>query len=164
MQQGKGINPYLKTKVLTASREELRLMLFDGSIKFCRQARQALTEKQFETSYDNMMKAQKIVLELSSSLDHSIMPDVTEKLSALYTYIYRLLIDANMERTLEPIDEAIKLLEFERETWAQLMEKIGQDPSVSKPAQHPTAMAARQSYQPSPGAQQTVMSTYSQSA
>ncbi|MEO1059304.1 MAG: flagellar export chaperone FliS, partial [Actinomycetota bacterium] len=32
-----GPNPYLKTKVMTASPEELRLMLYDGALKFCRQ-------------------------------------------------------------------------------------------------------------------------------
>lgn len=117
-------NPYLKTKILTATPEELRLMLYEGALRFCRQAREALEKRDFENSYEGIMRAQKIVLELSTSLNHSIAPELCEKLSSLYTYIYRRLVDANLERTIEPLDEAIRLLDFERETWGLLMKKL----------------------------------------
>lgn len=119
-------NPYLKTKILTASPEELRLMLYDGAIKFCRQGRDALDRRDLETSYNCLMRAQKIVLELSTSLNHSVDPDLCAKLSALYTYIYRLLVDANTQHTLPPVDEAIQLLEYERETWQLLMQRLAE--------------------------------------
>jgi len=117
------INPYLRNQVLTASPEQLRLMLYDGALRFMRAGKVGLAEKNFDISYTNLSKAQKIVLELSNSLKPEIMPELCQKLSALYTYIYRLLIDANMQRTTPPVDEAIKLLEFERETWQMMMEK-----------------------------------------
>jgi len=117
------INPYLRNQVLTASPEQLRLMLYDGALRFMRAGKVGLAEKNFDISYTNLSKAQKIVLELSNSLKPEIMPELCQKLSALYTYIYRLLIDANMQRTTPPVDEAIKLLEFERETWVMMMEK-----------------------------------------
>lgn len=117
------INPYLRNQVLTASPEQLRLMLYDGALRFMRAGKVGLAGKNFDVSYTNLSKAQKIVLELGSSLKPDIMPELCEKLSALYTYIYRLLIDANMQRTTGPVDEAIKLLEFERETWVMMMEK-----------------------------------------
>ena len=120
-------NPYLRTKILTASPEELRLMLYDGAIKFCRQAQEALGQKKFEDSYNALMRAQKIVLELSTSLKHDIAPELCDKLSALYTYIYRLLVDANLQRQAKPIDEALQLLGYERETWVMLMQKNAQE-------------------------------------
>jgi flagellar biosynthetic protein FliS len=43
------------------------------------------------------MRAQKIVLELSTSLNRDVAPELCEKLGALYTYIYRLMVDANMQ-------------------------------------------------------------------
>ncbi|MEM7683085.1 MAG: flagellar export chaperone FliS [Planctomycetota bacterium] len=116
-----GVNPYLKTKVLSASPQELRLMLFDGALKFARQGRAALEQGAFDKSYENIIRAQKIVLELNISLNTDLLPEVTTKLAALYTYIYRLLIEANIERQLKPLDEALGLLEYERETWAMLM-------------------------------------------
>jgi len=119
-------NPYLRNQVLSARPEQLRLMLFDGAIRFLSQGRKGIESKDYDVSYSNISKAQKIVLELSNSLRTDIMPDVTDKLSALYTYIYRLLIEATTQRQTDPLDEAIKLLKYERETWALLIEKAGE--------------------------------------
>lgn len=123
-------NPYLRNQVMSAKPEELRLMLFDGAVRFLNMARKGLVNKDYDVSYTNISKAQKIVLELSNSLNREVMPDVTEKLSALYTYIYRLLIDASTKRHTEPLDEALKLLKYERETWALLIEKAATEPAT----------------------------------
>lgn len=147
------VNPYLKTKIMTASPQELRLMLFDGAIKFCHQARAAMAAEQIEDGFNHLMRAQKIVLELSTSLNHEVDPKLTEKLGALYTYIYRLLVDANMQHRIEPLDEAVKLLEFERATWRLLMQKLAAE--TGRDGESPTDIA---------GAQQTAISTWSQSA
>lgn len=134
-------NPYLRTKVLTASPEQLRLMLFEGVVKFCRQARHALTNRDLESMYTAIVKAQNIVLELNNTLNHKHDPDLCEKLAALYSYIYRRLVDANMERDVAALDEAISLLDYERETWSMLLDKLqreregGRDPvAVAKTA------------------------------
>jgi len=121
------VNPYLKTRIMTASAEELRLMLYDGAIRFCTQAQTALEGGDIETCYSGLMRAQKIVLELSTSLNHKIDPELCERLSALYTYIYRLLVDANMHRRVDPIKEALKLLQYERDTWQMLIRKLAED-------------------------------------
>lgn len=119
-------NPYLRNQVLAAKPEELRLLLFDGAIRFLNLGRKGLESKDYDVSYTNIAKAQKVVLELSNSLNRDVMPEVTEKLAALYTFIYRLLIDASTTRETGPLDEAIRLLRYERETWAMLIEKAGE--------------------------------------
>lgn len=123
-------NPYLRNQVMSAKPEQLRLMLFDGAIRFLNRARKGLIDQDYDVSYTNISKAQKIVLELSNSLDRGVMPEVTEKLSALYTFIYRLLIDASTQRDTDPLDEAVKLLKYERETWAMLIEKVAGQPAT----------------------------------
>lgn len=120
-------NPYLRTKIMTASSEELRLMLYEGAIKFTHQGIAHIEASEFENSYNSLMRAQKIVLELSTSLNFEIAPDLCDKLSALYTYIYRLLVDANMKRSSVPAKEALELLEYERETWILLMKSAGDE-------------------------------------
>ena len=127
MQRTPAANEYLKTKVMTASPQELRLMLYDGAIKYCHQAMKAVDAKDIEESYNCLMRAQKIVMELSTSLNHETAPDICDKLSALYTYIYRLLVDANLQKDNKLIDEALKLLEYEKQTWQMLMDKIAAD-------------------------------------
>ncbi|MCC6681443.1 MAG: flagellar export chaperone FliS [Phycisphaeraceae bacterium] len=145
------VNPYLKTQIMTASPLELRLMLYDGALKFARQARLALEKQDLETSYNNLVRAQKIVLELSTRLKRDVDPQLCDRLAALYTYIYRKLVDANMNRRVEEIDEAIKLLDYERQTWQMLITKLSEqeDPENSQPAD---------------SARQTAMSTWSKSA
>jgi flagellar secretion chaperone FliS len=121
------INPYLRTKILTASPEELRLMLLDGAIKFCRQGAAALSHKKWEASYEALIRAQKIALELSTSMKPELAPELCERLTALYTYIYRRLVDANLGRDESPVQECLKLLEYERETWVQAMKRLASE-------------------------------------
>jgi len=148
-------NPYLRTKIMTASPEELRLLLYDGCLKFCRLAKHELGKDRpsFEAVYENFMRAQKIVLELSTSLNHTASPELCEKLSALYTYIYRLLVDANLERDQAKVDEAVQLLEYERETWLMLMQRNAE---LASQGQAPPNADT--------GAQQTAISSLSKSA
>ena len=133
-----GAKSYLRTKVLTASSEELRLMLYDGAIKFARQAAQALEAQSYETSYNALVRAKKIVLELSSSLNHEAMPELCERLAALYVFIYQRLVDANVNRDAAAVADAVRLLEFERETWQMLIKQLGDeqgDPGLSQAQQ-----------------------------
>jgi flagellar protein FliS len=135
-------NPYLRTKILTASPDELRLMLYDGAIKFCRQGKEGLEKKNPEQTYNGLMRAQKIVLELSTSLNSEIDPDLYSKLSAIYTYIYRLLIDANIERSTAKIDEAIGLIEYEKETWQLMMRQTAKSGQAADSGAQQTAMSS----------------------
>ena len=144
-------NPYLKTQILTASPEELRLMLYEGVLRFCRQARRGLEQKDYETSYDALTRAQKIVLELSTSLRPEAAPELCEKLNALYVYIYRRLVDASMQREVAALDEAIELIEYDKQTWQMLMTKLAAE-GATPPAAPPTDVA---------GAQQTAISSLS---
>lgn len=130
-------NPYLRTRVLTASKEELRLLLFEGALKFCRQAVDAIGRAEWETMYNALTRAQRIMLELSNSLDPSADPELCERLTALYTYIYRRLVDANMERDPAAVHEAIRLIDYERETWVMVMKKIKQQDGADAAAPDP---------------------------
>lgn len=133
-------NPYLRTKVMTASPEELRMMLLQGAERFARAGRRELEAESpnLEKSHESLMKAQRIIVELSTTMNPKLAPEVVERLTALYTWIYRRLIDANLTRELEPLDEAIKLIAYERETWDLLMaqnraEKSGQASATIPP-------------------------------
>jgi len=118
-------NNYLRTKVLTATPEQLQLMLYDGAIRFADQAKAALQKNDFESSYNAISRAQRIITELSCSLKHDLAPDLCGKLSALYNFAYRKLMDANIEHKIESIDEALGILRYQRETWAMLLDQLG---------------------------------------
>lgn len=123
---GNAAQNYLRTKVLTATPEQLQLMLYDGAIRFAEQAKIALGEKNFEQSFTLLSKAQKIITELNCGLKHDVAPDLCGKLAALYNFVFRKLVEANTEHTIAPLDEALKILNYQRETWQLLLQQVGQ--------------------------------------
>ena len=125
---------YLRTKVLTATAEQLQMMLFDGAIRFCEQARLALEKKNFEQSYQALTRAQAIVNQLICALKPDILPDLCKRLKGLYTFAYRRLVDANLHHRIESLDEALNVLKFQRQTWAMLMETLGKQKAAAAAA------------------------------
>jgi len=116
---------YLRTKVFTATPEQLQMMLYDGAIRFAEQARPALEKKKFDESYTLISRVQKILAELTSSLKHDVSPELCGRLAALYNYAYRKLIEANVDHELASLDEALNVLRYQRETWALLLDQLG---------------------------------------
>jgi len=121
---------------LTASPEELQLMLYDGAIKFAEEARHALIDDRLEDSHNALIRAQNIVLELSSGLNHEMDPGLCGKLASLYNFIYRRLVEANLNRDATAIDDALKVLTYQRETWVLLMNKLAEENQDA--SEHPT--------------------------
>jgi flagellar protein FliS len=120
----KAAQNYLRTRVLTATPEQLQMMLYDGAIRFAESARPALEQKDWETSFNLISRAQSIINELTSTLRHDESPDLCGRLAALYNYVYRKLIEANVQHSMESLDEALRILRFQRQTWGLLMEKL----------------------------------------
>lgn len=116
---------YLRTKVLTATPEQLQLMLYDGAIRFCEQARVGLANKNYEQSYNGLSRATRIINELTSSLRHELAPQLCGKLAALYNFVYLKLIEANVQHEIKSLDEALNILRYQRETWVLLLDKLG---------------------------------------
>lgn len=125
---------YLRAKVLTATPEQLQMMLFDGAIRFGEQGRAALVNKKFDESFEAINRFQKIVLELRCTLRHEVYPELCERLAAIYTYVYRKLVQANVEHDLEALDEALRLMRYQRETWAMLLEKLAREKAAKAAA------------------------------
>lgn len=134
----KDVNPYLRTRVMTASPEELHLMLYDGAIKFCGQGREAIDAGQIERSYNLLLRAQNIVLELLGGLKRDLAPELCAKQAALYNFIYRRLVEANLKKDTAALDDAVRILTYCRETWVLLMQKLAEGRAPA-PAQAPDA-------------------------
>ena len=122
---------YLRTKVLTATPEQLQLMLYDGAIRFGDQARAALVAKNYEQSYNLISRVQKIITEMSCTLKRDLLPELCDKLSALYGYVYKKLIEANVKHSLAALNEALELLRYQRQTWAMLLDQLGKQKAAA---------------------------------
>lgn len=118
---------YLATKVLTASPEELRLMLIDGALKFCRQGRDALVRGDYEGCHNGYSRCRSILLELVSTMRPEIDADLCSRLSGIYMFMFRELLESSHKRDVAKADRVLELLEYDRESWVLLMDKLAQD-------------------------------------
>ncbi len=117
-------NAYLRTKVLTAPPEQLRLMLLDGAIRFATQGRAAMDRRDVEGIYLGVSQCRAIVFELMTTIGPDAEPELAQRVRSLYTYMYSRLLEASTERLPAKLDEVIELLNFERTTWAMFLDKL----------------------------------------
>lgn len=111
---------YQNSKVLTASPAELTLMLYEGAIKFCNVAIIAIEKKDMEKAHINIMKAQRIIEEFRSTLDRKY--PVAEDFDRVYVYLLQRLLQANIKKDTEILEEINTHLRSMRDTWKQVME------------------------------------------
>jgi flagellar protein FliS len=115
---------YLRNAVLTAAPEQLQLMLYDGAIRFATRGLEAICAKDREAAFVALERAQLIVLEMSNGIRREINPALADRMSSLYSYIYRRLIDANVGQDEQAVEDALRILRYERQTWLLLVEKL----------------------------------------
>lgn len=122
-------NAYLKTRVMTAPPEQLRLMLLDGAVRFSKMALEALGSKDHERVFEGFSNARAIVLELGESIKPDPDVQLAQNMKGVYTFIYSELVHASIDKDAARLEKAIELLEYERETWAQFIEKLERERS-----------------------------------
>ncbi|OXT08757.1 flagellar export chaperone FliS [Thermoanaerobacterium thermosaccharolyticum] len=118
-------DPYLEYKrnsIMTASPEELVMMLYNGIIRFVNEAKQAIDDKNIERAHNSITRAQDIVLELMSTLD--MQYDISKNLYSIYDYISRRLIEANLKKDKVALDEVESLVSDLKDTWGKAMDKV----------------------------------------
>ncbi|UOF91408.1 flagellar export chaperone FliS [Fodinisporobacter ferrooxydans] len=114
----KGIQAYQQSAVQT-SPSKLLIMLFDGLIKFSNWSQQMMREKKYELAHANLLRAQNILIELMTTLNKKAAPELCDHLYGLYDFMYRRLIQANMEKNPELIDLVIQYSTELRDTFNQ---------------------------------------------
>jgi len=115
-------NPYQQYQqnvVNTSTPQELVLMLYNGLIKFLNLGVQAIENKELENAHNNIIKAQSIIEEFMATLDMNY--DISKNLYSLYDYMHRRLIDANIRKDKEILEEVLGFARELRDTWAQAM-------------------------------------------
>jgi flagellar protein FliS len=114
---------YLRTKVMTASPVELRLMLVDGAIRFAGQCREGLSNRNFEQAFEGSRQCRAILTELLSGLRSDQDPVLCQRLNSLYTFLISRMMEAMAEKNPQLIDSVVDLLSYERETWQMVIDQ-----------------------------------------
>lgn len=114
-------NQYQNNKVMTASPAELTLLLYEGAIKFCNIAIMGIEQKNIQKAHDNIVKVQKIIDELRNTLDMKY--PVAKHFDNIYEYLQRRLVEANVKKDKEILEEINMHLRSVRDTWKEVMRK-----------------------------------------
>ena len=112
---------YAKNKITTASPAELTLMLYDGAIKLCNIAIEAIDKKDYKKANINIQKAEKIIGEFQGTLDFKY--PVAKDFDRVYSYLMMRLIKANMKKDTEILEEVLRHLREMRDAWKEIMQK-----------------------------------------
>ena len=110
---------YKNSKVLTASPAELTLMLYEGAIKFCNIAIVAIEKMDIEKAHNNITKVENIISEFQITLNRDYK--VAEDFDNVYTYLKQRLVEANIKKDTEILEEVLEHLRTMRDTWKEVM-------------------------------------------
>jgi flagellar secretion chaperone FliS len=112
---------YQNNQVTTAKPEELTLMLYNGCLRFLRQAQLAIEKKDLPKAHTFIIKTQDIVTELMVTLNMEF--EISHSLLSLYEYMKRKLIEANLSKDLGILAEVQDMLLELKNTWVEAMKK-----------------------------------------
>ncbi|MCM1185063.1 MAG: flagellar export chaperone FliS [Lachnoclostridium sp.] len=115
---------YNNSKILTATPAELTLMLYEGAIKFCNVAEVAIEQKNITKAHDNIMRTQRIIDYLRQTLDMKY--PVAQDFERIYVYLSERLVQANLKKDKEILEEVLMHLRSVRDTWKEVM-RINQE-------------------------------------
>ncbi len=107
----KGLDVYRETTVATQNKGRLIVMLYDGAIRFLKQAVRDLEAKDYLSKGRNIQKALDIIYELNTVLDMDAGGEVAGNLRSLYNFMSRHLTQANIKCDAQMIREVITILE-----------------------------------------------------
>lgn len=108
---------YRQNAAQTAAPGELTLMLYSGLVKFISQSIIAIEQRDFKSSNDSLIRSQEIVAYLNETLDQGF--ELSRSLSALYEYMTRRLMEANVRKDAGIAGEILGMAEGLRDTWMQ---------------------------------------------
>ena len=119
---------YKQNTVNTSTPQELTLMLYNGLVRFLKLACQGIEEEDIEKANNNIIKSQNIIIEFMSTLD--MQYEISEELFSLYEYMNRRLLEANIKKDKQILEEVTGYAEELRDTWAQAMKLAKQQDAV----------------------------------
>lgn len=126
-----GYGKYKKTAVESANKEKILLMLYEGAMKFIKQAMEAMDNNDIAKRGEYIGRAYDIVMELMSSLNHEVGGDMAKNLEQLYVYCLEELTRANLTSDKKRLENCLKVLNILYDGWSKAIETVKKKESQS---------------------------------
>ncbi len=112
---------YRQTATLTAPPGQIVLMLYDGILRFLERALSGFAsaepaERNMAVN-NNLQRAQSILRELNCALDIEKGGDLAVTLRRLYDYFDRRILESNLKKTRDGVEEVIQHITVLRDAW-----------------------------------------------
>jgi flagellar protein FliS len=140
----RGVNAYanvgLETGIASASPHKLIVMLYDGALVALLSAKTNIAANNIAAKGTAISKAITIIDNgLRASLDKEAGGEIAANLDALYDYMSRRLLHANLKNDVPAIEEVHRLLSDLREAWVAIGDKVDQPAAAAAAAPAPQA-------------------------
>jgi flagellar secretion chaperone FliS len=112
-------NAYRESAILTATPEQLVVMLYDGANRFLTQSAIAMRDSRPALAGEKLRRAEAIIDELLATLDMSV-GEIAEQLQALYLFFKEHLSAARLEQSADKVEEVARLMRELRSAWASI--------------------------------------------
>ncbi len=115
-------NTYQTVHITTTDRGRLLLMMYEGAIKFLKQSRVGLEEKDIAKFCRFLGKSQAIIAELMNTLDFEKGGTIAHDLERIYDFMLFYLSEANLYRDGERVAKVINLLDVIYSAFKEVIE------------------------------------------
>ncbi|MDH5655354.1 MAG: flagellar export chaperone FliS [Spirochaetia bacterium] len=125
------LDRYKDMEISTANQGKLIIMLYEGALRFLKIANDNMSHKTYDVVNTNIIKAQDIVTELMLSLNMDEGGEIAQNLFSLYAYLKKRLIEGNIKKDPEIINEVVKHLEELKAAWEEAAGKTASSRQAS---------------------------------
>lgn len=115
----KAVQAYQTNSVTTATPAELTMMLYNGAIKFIKQAKQAIEERRMDRANQYNIRVQDILSELIITLNRDV--PISAQFLTLYEYMHHRMVEANISKDIVILNEVEEMFVQFRDTWKEAM-------------------------------------------
>ncbi|MCM3701040.1 flagellar export chaperone FliS [Paenibacillus macerans] len=115
---------YQKNKYETASPHRLTLMLYNGAVQFAERAHKAIQSGSLEDTNKYIQKVQDIIYELMTSLNEREGGELARNLKNIYVYLIDRLVQANIKKNADYVEEVIRHLKELQSAWEQIGKEV----------------------------------------
>jgi flagellar protein FliS len=126
-----GYQAYRQTQAQTAAPGELVVMLYRGAVRFVSSAIQAMDTHDIQAAHTSLVRAQAIISELSETLDLTRGGEIATNLQAIYEYMNRRLLEANLKKDAAMAREVEGLLRELLPAWEQAARQTSNRPVLA---------------------------------
>ena len=111
---------YYKANVQTSDQLNLIILLYDGLLRFLKKAAVKIEGQELEEAHNYLVRSKNIVQELLSTLKIEEGGEVAQNLRELYLYCFRKIVEANLRKDVQLIQDVIKVIDNLKQGWLQI--------------------------------------------